>query len=76
MLTDLNFLINRLLFFKQISPAYPTCNQFFQIFDFYPLLFHAITMTDGNSIIFQCLVIYGDTERSTYRILSAVTFSY
>ena len=40
-----------------------------------PLLFHGIPISDGNCIIFFCLVIYRYTKRCANRIHPAIAFS-
>ena len=39
------------------------------------LLLGAVAVTDGDGIVFQGLVIHGDTERGTNQILARVTLA-
>jgi hypothetical protein len=43
--------------------------------DRHALLLGAVAVTDGDGIVFQSLVIYRDTERSSNQVLARVTLA-
>ncbi len=47
-----------------------------QFFDGKPFLFHGIPVTQGNGLVFQGLVVYGDTKRCACGILPTVPPAY
>ena len=46
-----------------------------KILDLYPLLLHCITMTDGHATVVERVVVDGHAERSSDRVLTAISLS-
>lgn len=46
-----------------------------EVLDRNALLFHAVAETQGDGIVFQCVAVDGDTERSADGILTAVALA-
>ena len=39
------------------------------------LLLHCVTVTDSNAVVLDRIKVIGDTERSSYLVLTSVTFA-
>lgn len=61
--------------FQQTGNAYLVGNNIIQIGNSHTFLLHSIAVTQCHAVVFQCLVVDGNTVRSTDCILTTVTFS-
>ena len=62
-------------FLEQRAKAYLFVYYRMQIVDCHAALLHAVAVANGNSSVFEALVVYGDAERRTDGILTAVAFA-
>ena len=61
--------------FQQRRNAYAVCNDIVQFGDSHTLLLHRIAVAQRYAVIFQRLVVYGYTIRSTDSVLTAVALA-